>query len=95
MRFGVSVLKLSLLTRSPAVARLPRVTTRHPREHTIVLPNCRTLLPLTSEAPGRVGRPPANVPCNDRVTTGLAGMLRGQMLLLHLLQELQATGASC
>ncbi len=94
-RFGVLLLKLGLSTRSPAVTRSPRVTTRHPREHTVLLPDCRILLPLASKAPGRVGRPPAKAPCNDRVTIGPAGMLRGRTLLLHLLQESQPTGANC
>jgi len=85
LRFGKFLFELSLFTRSPAVARLPRVTTRHPQEHTVLLLECRMLLPLASEAPIRVSRPPAQAPCSDRVTTGPAGMLRGRTL--HLLQE--------
>ena len=92
MRFGVLQLKLSLSTRSPAVARLPRVTTKHPREHKALLPDCRMMLPLASKAPERVGRPPAKAPCSDRVTTGPAGMLCGRTLLLHLFQESRKEG---
>ena len=81
MRFGVLLLKLSLFARSPAVARLPRVTTRHRREHTVLLLDCRMMLPLACEAPIRVSRTPAQAPCSDRVTTGPAGMLRRRALL--------------